>query len=81
MSTDLERLTTELLGLPASSRAKLVKQLIASLDESDPAESESPDVQSRWLEVAKRRMAEIDEGKVECVPAEEVLRRARERLK
>lgn len=75
MSTDLERLAIELLGLPASSRAKLAKQLIASLDESD-----SPDAESRWLEVAQRRAAEIAEGKVECIPAEDVLRRAREQL-
>lgn len=75
MSTDLERLAIELLGLPASSRAKLAKQLIASLDET-----ESPDAQDRWIEVAKRRAAEIAEGKVECIPAEDVFRELREEL-
>ena len=75
MSTKLERLALELLGLPASSRAELAKQLISSLDES-----ESPDAERLWFEEARRRAAEIAEGKVECVPAEEVLRRAREKL-
>jgi len=76
MSTKLERLALELLGLPASSRAQLAKQLIASLDES-----ESPDAEELWLEEAQRRAAEIAEGKVTCVPAEEVFRQARERLR
>ena len=76
MSTQLERLAIELLGLPASSRALLAKQLLASLDET-----ETPDSQQLWIEVAQRRAAELAEGKVEGIPAEEVLRRARERLK
>ncbi len=76
MATDMERLAIELLGLPASSRAKLATQLIASLDET-----ESPAAQERWMEVAQRRAAEMAEGKVEGIPAEEVMRRARERLK
>jgi putative addiction module component (TIGR02574 family) len=76
MSTQLERLAIELLGLPASSRALLAKQLLTSLDET-----ETPDSQQLWIEVAQRRAAELAEGKVEGIPAEEVLRRARERLK
>jgi putative addiction module component (TIGR02574 family) len=75
MATKLERLTLELLGLPASSRAELAKQLIASLDES-----ETPDAENLWLEEIQKRDAEISQGKVECIPAEEVLRRARQRL-
>ncbi|NQU26403.1 MAG: addiction module protein [Candidatus Nealsonbacteria bacterium] len=75
MSTKMESLLVELLGLPASSRATLAKQLLASLEED-----ELPDVQSRWMEVAKRRIAEINEGKVECIPAEEVFRELREEL-
>ncbi|MCD4727511.1 MAG: hypothetical protein K8R46_07615 [Pirellulales bacterium] len=35
MSTQMERLAIELLGLPASSRALLAKQLLASLDENE----------------------------------------------
>jgi putative addiction module component (TIGR02574 family) len=76
MSTDLEKLALELLGLPASSRAELAQRLISSLDES-----KSPDAEKLWLEEIERRDAEIAQGKVECIPAEEVLRRARERLR
>lgn len=75
MSTQLERLAVELLGLPASSRALLAKKLIESLDET-----ETPDTEALWLELAQRRADEIREGKVQTIPAEEVMRRARERL-
>jgi hypothetical protein len=75
MSTQLERLAVELLGLPASSRALLAKKLIESLDET-----ETPDAEALWLEVAKRRAKELEEGVVQGIPAEEVMRHAREEL-
>ena len=75
MSTQLERLAVELLGLPVSSRALLAKKLIESLDET-----ETPDAEALWLEVAKRRAKELEEGVVQGIPAEEVMRRVREIL-
>jgi len=69
MSPQMERLAIELLGLPASSRALLARQLIASLDETD-----SPEVSKEWLEVAKRRAAELAAGQVEGILAEDVFR-------
>jgi hypothetical protein len=75
MSTQLERLAVELLGLPASSRALLAKKLIESLDET-----ETPDAEALWLEVAKRRAKELEEGVVQGIPAEEVMRHVREML-
>jgi hypothetical protein len=76
MSTQLERLAVELLGLPASSRALLAKKLIESLDET-----ETPDAEALWIEAAKRRADEIREGNVQTIPADEVMRHARERLR
>jgi len=76
MSTQLERLALELLGLPASSRALLAKKLIESLDES-----ESPDPEALWIEVAQRRAAELAEGKVQGIPAEEVFRKLDEEFR
>ena len=75
MSTQLERLAVELLGLPASSRALLAKKLIESLDET-----ETPDAEALWIEVAKRRAKELEEGTVQGIPAEEVFRRVREEV-
>ena len=75
MASRIEDLSLELLGLPASERALLAERLISSLDESSAAENES-----LWLEEAKRRSAQIDEGIVECIPAEEAFRRAAQGL-
>jgi hypothetical protein len=69
MSTQLERLAIELLGLPTQSRAMLATQLIASLDET-----ELPEIQEKWVEVAKRRAAEMVNGKVKGIVAEDVFR-------
>ena len=76
MSAQMERLAIELLGLPASSRALLAKQLFASLEET-----ETPAISDEWLKEIARRDAEIAEGRVQCVPIEDVLRRARERVR
>ena len=76
MSTDMERLAVELLGLPAKSRAELAKRLIDSLDEAEP-----PELDAAAMETIERRAAELAEGKVQGIPAEEVMRRARERLR
>lgn len=75
MSTKLEELAIELLGLPAADRALLAKQLILSLDESGCADSER-----LWLEEARRRSKEICEGTVEGVPAQDAFLRARRQL-
>lgn len=76
MSTSLERLAIELLGLPASDRALLAKQLIDSLEEDF-----TPQVEARWLQTAQRRSNEMTEGKVEGRSAEEVFRTAGEQLR
>ena len=73
MSARLEELALELLGLPTKSRAILAQKLLESLDEE-----ESPDAEQRWMEEIRRRCAEIDEGKVEGVPAEVVFQELRE---
>ena len=76
--TQLERLTMELLGLPASTRALLVQQLIKSLENEEYPPQE--EVKRRQLEVVKQRLKEIDEGKVEAIPGEDVLREIREEI-
>jgi len=76
MASRLDDLAVELLGLPASERALLAERLISSLDESRATNSEA-----LWLEEAKRRSAQIEQGTVECMPAEEAFRRAGQDLK
>lgn len=71
----IEKMAMELLGLPATQRALLAKQLIASLDETEREE-----IAALWVREAEARYAEIEAGKVECRPVDEVLRDARKKL-
>jgi putative addiction module component (TIGR02574 family) len=71
--TTIER---EALHLPVLDRAKLADKLLLSLD--DMSEHEVEEV---WLDEAERRAAEIDQGLVQLIPAEEVSRKARALLK
>ncbi len=75
MSSKVEKLAIELLGLPASARAELARKLIASLEDTDDG-----DVDALWLEEAERRLSEIREGKVHGEPAEQVLSQIRGKL-
>ena len=76
MKLKLEKLTMELLALPAKSRVFLVDKLVESLDEAP-----DPKVEQAWLEEAERRWKEIEVGKVTCIPVEQVMRKAYSGLK
>jgi len=75
MARPIEELNQELLSLPRKERADLVLRLIRSLDEG--AEE---DVDAYWKEELVRRSRQIDAGEAELIPAEEVFRKAHERL-
>jgi putative addiction module component (TIGR02574 family) len=62
------------LLLPPEERARLAERLIASLDRD-------PEVVAAWDEEIRRRIAELDAGRLESLPAEEVLEEARARLR
>ena len=76
MSTTVEKIALELLGLPAESRALLAEKLIESLDEK-----QDKNIEALWIKEAKRRSREIKRGKVKCKPAKDILREARLKLK
>ena len=75
MSTSMEELALEAISLPTELRAELAVRLLRSLEPE-----ELPALSRRWVEEIRRRDAEVREGKVECISAEQVLRRAREQL-
>ncbi len=56
-------LASEVLALPAAERAKLVRQLLDSL-ESVPEE----DFDLEWQAELRRRVEEVQNGKVEGIP-------------
>lgn len=74
--TKFEKITSQILSLPAERRAELAEILIQSLDEK-----EDNDIKSAWLLEIHRRDQEIRSGKAVCKPADQVLREAREQLR
>jgi putative addiction module component (TIGR02574 family) len=71
MSPDVSELLKKALALPPESRAALAGSLLESLDD-EPADE---GVEAAWNEEIKRRIEEIDSGKVQMIPYEEVRRR------
>jgi putative addiction module component len=71
----IEELTTEALKLNPASRARLARDLLASLDTLSAAELEQ-----LWLDEAIRREGELTQGTARLQPADEVMARARARL-
>ena len=76
MSTNVAEIEAKIRSLTLEDKTELIRFLIADLD--GPADA---DVESAWVVEAQRRHREIVEGKVEPVPAREVFRSLRARLK
>lgn len=79
MSLPLKQVEAEALELSVRERAQLAERLIASLDEE--ATEDRAEVERAWAEEIKRRVAEIESGTVELIPAEEVFSELRNRLR
>lgn len=70
MSAVLQELEVQALTLPPVERAELVHRLIVSLDGEMEA---SPDeIAKAWDEEIARRIADIDAGRAQAIPAENV---------
>jgi putative addiction module component (TIGR02574 family) len=72
MPTATDRVVDEALELPADARIGLVDRILASLNLPT-----QPEIDRLWAEEAERRVAEIDAGKVELAPGEEVFSKIR----
>jgi putative addiction module component (TIGR02574 family) len=70
----VEELETEALKLPPVERERLAMKLLSSVEFELEFEAE-------WIEEVERRAREIDEGTVETIPADQVIREALDRLK
>ena len=64
-------------ALSETERAELALALIESLD--GPAESDA-EVEEAWRVEIDRRVAQVEQGEVELIPGDEVIRRVRRRL-
>jgi putative addiction module component (TIGR02574 family) len=74
MSSQLEVLETEVMKLTVEERAYLADRLLASL-------SEDAEIEEAWAVEVERRIAEIESGRVQVIPAAEAIARARDELK
>ncbi len=72
MNADLDELASELLAMPEESRTFLADKLNESL-----TGFASPAIEQTWLDEAERRWQEIESGKVNPIPHDEVMRAAR----
>lgn len=70
MAVTLEELEAQALKLSIKERSELAHRLIVSLD-SEP-EGTPEEIAKAWEEEIARRVAEIDSGQVQLIPAEEV---------
>jgi putative addiction module component (TIGR02574 family) len=74
MQSTYEEVVSAALTLPANARAMLMEELLTSLDSSE-------EVEAAWRAEIERRVREIDEGKVQLIPGEQVMRELRTQLK
>ena len=73
MSRTLESLKAEVMSLAPAERARLLDQIIESLDRDAEAEG-------AWDQVALQRESEIESGSVTGVPLEDVIARLEARF-
>jgi putative addiction module component (TIGR02574 family) len=74
MST-LTDVTKKAMALPVEDRVVLAQRVWESVEHFA-----SREVEKAWLDEADRRWREIEEGKVRCPSANEVMKRARKSL-
>jgi putative addiction module component (TIGR02574 family) len=72
----LTDVTNQALALPAEERVILAQRVWDSVEHFANSE-----VEKAWMEEVDRRWREIEEGKVQCLPADQVMKQARERLR
>lgn len=70
MAVTLEELEAQALKLPIRERSELVHRLIVSID-GEP-EGTPEEIAKAWEEEIARRVVEIDSGRMQLIPAEDV---------
>ena len=74
--SSFDEILSAALDLPPNVRATLAGHLLESLDDSEQVE-----IDAVWSQEVERRIRDIDEGRVELIPGEEVLAELRSRFK
>ena len=76
MRAQFEDIEKQARSLPVKEKATLARILIEDLDTSV-----DKDVERLWIEEAQRRYAAYQNGDLEALPGDDVMERARARLK
>jgi putative addiction module component (TIGR02574 family) len=74
MATQLETLAAQAMDLSPEERVKLADRLIASVFRDN-------DIEEAWASEVERRVAEIEAGRVQMIPAADAIARARAAIK
>ena len=75
MTAATARLVDQVLSLPCEDRIYLADRLLESLNAPS-----REDIDRLWAEETERRIDELDSGKVEAIPGEQVFAEIRQRL-
>ncbi|MFH1572414.1 MAG: addiction module protein [Acidobacteriota bacterium] len=70
----IKDLITEAMSLPVEDRAIVADTILRSLNSPDS------EMDRKWVDVARRRLAELRSGQVEALPGDEVFDRIRKRF-
>ncbi|MCP5319472.1 MAG: addiction module protein [Pseudomonadales bacterium] len=70
MAAILKDIEAKALELSPKERGSLIHSLIMSLD--GPTEETPEEIAKAWDEEIARRIADIESGRMQCVPADEV---------
>ena len=70
----MKEIIQEAASLPVEERAIVVDSLLRTLNPPDT------EIESEWVKVAKRRLAELRSCRVKAIPGDEVFAKIRERF-
>jgi putative addiction module component (TIGR02574 family) len=73
---DIKEIEAEALSLSSEDRASLAHRLLLSLEEVS-----NPEFERLWAEESLRRAAQLDSGKANSIPGDEVAQKARALLR
>jgi putative addiction module component (TIGR02574 family) len=78
MAITLAEIEAQALQLTTRERSELAHRLIVSLD--GPADDTPEAIAQAWDEEIARRVADMEAGRTQWIPADEAMRRIRERI-
>ena len=81
MQANPHEIETAALGMEPQKRAELAARLIDSLESAQREAVDEAAIERLWLDEAQRRLARLDAGHDEAIPAERVVQELRDRLK